>query len=179
MPQPPSGASVMSTHVRSTRQGSPAAAAMMSVISFTMPSCLLRSRTNGRQDLDADVIAVTGSIRQRFGIEVVDERRCVVQEQRDLGYAFPPHHGRGKVLCQPRSACERSRRGVHVDHRHGVLSFDSGWLSLFGWLRTGPPRCHSSMDGSEASRYPVLSQLIRMSPYRSGTSSHAKWPAGR
>ncbi len=38
IPQPPSGASLMSTHVRSASPGSPAAAATISVISLTTPS---------------------------------------------------------------------------------------------------------------------------------------------
>src|SRR2546425_11091458 len=45
MPQPPSGDSVISTQVRSTRLGSPAAATTMSVSSLTTPSCFARSST--------------------------------------------------------------------------------------------------------------------------------------
>ncbi len=45
MPQPPSGASEISTQVRSASDGSPAAAAVISVISRTTPSFLSRSST--------------------------------------------------------------------------------------------------------------------------------------
>ncbi|HEX4256044.1 MAG TPA: AAA family ATPase [Streptosporangiaceae bacterium] len=45
MPHPPSGASEISTQVRSVSDGSPAAAATISVISRTTPSFLSRSRT--------------------------------------------------------------------------------------------------------------------------------------
>jgi DNA-binding CsgD family transcriptional regulator len=45
MPHPPSGASEISTQVRSASDGSPAAAATISVISRTTPSFLSRSRT--------------------------------------------------------------------------------------------------------------------------------------
>src|SRR6266511_4251077 len=45
MPQPPSDASEISTHVRSANVGSPAAAVTISVISLTTPSFLSRSST--------------------------------------------------------------------------------------------------------------------------------------
>src|SRR5437660_7133067 len=45
MPHPPSGDSVIRTHVRSLSSGSPPAAATSSVSSRTTPSCLSRSRT--------------------------------------------------------------------------------------------------------------------------------------
>src|ERR1700681_3536565 len=56
--------------------------------------------TDGGEDLDADVVAVTGNVRYRISRQVVDERGGVVLEQRNVGDLLPPHHGGGKVLCQ-------------------------------------------------------------------------------
>jgi hypothetical protein len=77
--------------------------------------------SDGGQDLDADVVAVARRVGQSVGVQLVDEGSCVVHEERDLGDALPPHHGRGKVLGEFRPVGERSCRGVHVDHWHGAL----------------------------------------------------------
>jgi len=53
---------------------------------------------NRGEDLDADVVAVTGNVGQRVGRQVVHECGCVVPEERDVGNLLPSHNGGREIL---------------------------------------------------------------------------------
>jgi hypothetical protein len=120
MPQPPSGASVISTQVRSARLGSPAATTTISVSSLNDAELLVAIEDVDRgEHLDADVVAVAGGVRDRISGQVMDERRCVVLEQRNVRNLFPAHDRcrevlRECVLLAPRLIARVGRRAITI-----------------------------------------------------------------
>ena len=85
MPQPPSGDSEMSTQVRSTRVGSPAAAATRSVSSRDDAELLVAVENADRgEHLHPHVVAVAGGVGDRVGRQVVHEGGGVVLEQVEM-----------------------------------------------------------------------------------------------
>ena len=90
-----------------------------------------------RQDLHADVVAVAVHVGDRLGRHVVDERRGVAPEQREVRDLLPLHHRGGEVPRERVRVGERPFGGVHIDHRHGSLLLVSG---SSGRIRAGARR---------------------------------------
>src|ERR1700730_1615285 len=74
---------------------------------------------NGREHLDANVVAVAAGIRDRTRGEVMDERGRVVEKQGNLGHPLPAHDRFREILRKRVLVPEGAFGGEDVDHRHG------------------------------------------------------------
>src|SRR5229473_4756975 len=102
------------------------------------------------EHLHADVVAVSLDVRERPIRQVVDERRGVLAEHRDVRDLFDLHQCGSQVACEGFWIRERTGRGVDVDHRHGFFSYcltaatfaaasinpttSAGWDTIARWL---------------------------------------------
>src|SRR5438094_1270261 len=68
--------------------------------------------------LHPDVIAVSFDVRERAVREVVNERRVVLAEHRDVRNLFDLHQRGGQVTREGLRIREHTARGIDVDHRH-------------------------------------------------------------
>src|SRR5580765_1584104 len=74
--------------------------------------------TDRGEHLDAHVVAVACDVGDGSCVQVVDERRGVVREQRQVGNLLPAHHCGRQVSGERVPVREGSLGRVHVDHRH-------------------------------------------------------------
>jgi signal transduction protein with GAF and PtsI domain len=155
MPQPPSGASEISTQVRSATDGSPAAAATISVISLTTPSFFSRSRIpTGVRTSDAGDAATLRALAERARAEVVANGQATGEV--DLG-----------VMLEIPSAI------LTAETYFGELQFAS--------LGTRPPRgsVSNSRSGGEMAGDPIAALALVGLGVRSLSMAASSLPAVR
>src|SRR6266550_9458194 len=118
-PQPPSGDSVSSTHVRSVNGWVTSGGRDdLGQLLYDTELLVAIEHPDRSQYLHTDVVAVAGDVGQRIGRQVVHKRCGGVPEERDIRNLLPPHHGGCEVLGERLAVAERSFLGVDVDHRH-------------------------------------------------------------
>ena len=101
MPQPPSGDSVISTQVRSAGLGSPAARGDdLGQLHDDAQLLFPVEHGDGREHLNAHIVARSRRIRNRISRKVMDKRSSVIEKQRDLWHTLPTHHSGGEFLGQ-------------------------------------------------------------------------------
>ncbi len=119
MPQPPSGDSLSSTHVRARSVGSCCCVGNDGGEFVDHAELLVPVEdADWGENLDAHVVGVAVDVRDRCWVHLVDERGGVVREQGQVGDLLPAHDRGGELLGERVRVAEGPCGGVDVDHGH-------------------------------------------------------------
>ena len=144
--------------MRSASDGSPAASATISVSRLTTASCLSRSRAPAFVRTWTRTYMLSPSTFDKLeDAHVVDERRRVLAEHRDVWDLLDRHEFGREGLRQSMRIAEGSGRGIHIDHGHGLAPFE-----LSPATRRYPPLTQSTTRRPYSSRRLLPREVARV-----------------